>query len=197
MQVFNMDMIIPQPQFEHVPIDMHGYSIWRQMLSRWSSPPCFKLINNWDIVLADGLHVRVPSKFVTDFASTPRILWPLIAPDGPLYLGAIIHDFGYQHGYLLSVYTEGTPYMYESLQMREKYKDQFSTYIPVYVGMPQSFFDGLLRDITIFTTGATLEATEAYVALRVFGCHAWNNYREKGPGAYGQNSLKLPGVIND
>ena len=43
----------------------------------------------------DGIRVTVPSGFVTDFASTPRILWPLFPPAGPWTRAAILHDYLY------------------------------------------------------------------------------------------------------
>lgn len=39
--------------------------------------------------------VRVPSGFVTDFASIPRIFWSLLPPDGLYAYAAIIHDYLY------------------------------------------------------------------------------------------------------
>lgn len=39
--------------------------------------------------------VRVPSGFVTDFASIPRIFWSVLRPDGDYTYPAIIHDFLY------------------------------------------------------------------------------------------------------
>ena len=40
--------------------------------------------------------VRVPRGFVTDFASTPRVLWALIPPMGRYGKPAVIHDLLYQ-----------------------------------------------------------------------------------------------------
>lgn len=46
----------------------------------------------------------------------------------------------------------------------------------------------------IEVTGATFVAVVAKKVLGKFGDVAWNNYRKKGPGAYGENSLGLPGA---
>jgi len=188
-----MNMIIPQPIFGKVPIDMHGYSIWRQIISIWKNPPCFYLLEDWHVTLADGTEIVIPKGFITDFASIPRVLWPIIEPDGPLCVGSILHDFGYQHGYFLTLFKENVKYEEAALALRVSAPDKFGKYIPYYTDQPQIFFDGLLRDATIQLTGATVQAKEAYVALRGFGYRAWDNYRAKGPGAFGCNSLGLPG----
>ncbi len=40
-------------------------------------------------------HVTVPTGFVTDLASIPRVFWSLLRPDGDYVYAAIIHDFLY------------------------------------------------------------------------------------------------------
>lgn len=40
-------------------------------------------------------NVRVPVRFVTDFASIPRVFWSLLPPDGLYTYPAIIHDYLY------------------------------------------------------------------------------------------------------
>jgi len=43
----------------------------------------------------DGPAVVVPSGFVTDLASIPRVFWSLLPPDGAYTFPAIIHDYLY------------------------------------------------------------------------------------------------------
>jgi hypothetical protein len=45
----------------------------------------------------DGRLWQVPALFWTDFASIPRIVWPIVAPD-ELGYGPIPHDWGYYSG---------------------------------------------------------------------------------------------------
>ena len=41
--------------------------------------------------------IKVPAKFITDFASVPRFFWRLCPPTGKGYTGAaVIHDFLYR-----------------------------------------------------------------------------------------------------
>lgn len=43
--------------------------------------------------------IKVPRKFRTDFASVPRIFWPLVSPHGKQGKAAVIHDYLYSIGY--------------------------------------------------------------------------------------------------
>lgn len=43
--------------------------------------------------------IIVPNKFVTDLASVPRILWPILPPFGKYGKAAVLHDFLYASGY--------------------------------------------------------------------------------------------------
>jgi hypothetical protein len=40
-------------------------------------------------------NVKIPTGFVTDFASIPRIFWSILPPDGDYTYAAIIHDYLY------------------------------------------------------------------------------------------------------
>ena len=43
------------------------------------------------------VSVTVPSGFITDFASTPRILWPIFPPWDKYGKAAILHDYLYKY----------------------------------------------------------------------------------------------------
>lgn len=40
-----------------------------------------------------GITVTVPEHYVTDFASVPRLLWPIVPPTGPWCEAAVVHDY--------------------------------------------------------------------------------------------------------
>ncbi len=182
------------PKYRRLAYHLEGLPWWQQITTNLTTPPRLELLEDWTIDLADGLRIVVPKGFVTDGASIPRILWPIIPPFGPLLEGAILHDFGYQHGYLLARYYPEQVYNLASMAMRYRYPDIFTDTIPVYIGKPQRFFDELLRHVAIEFSGATVQAEVAFRALLIFGGNAWARYRDKGPAAYNQNSLFLPGV---
>ncbi|MDD3814444.1 MAG: DUF1353 domain-containing protein [Desulfocapsaceae bacterium] len=187
-------MTVPDPKYRRVKYQLQGLSWWQQIIMVWKNPPRLELLEDWIITLPGGLQVIVPKGFITDGASIPRLLWWIISPFGPLLEGAILHDFGYQHGYLLSPFIVTQVYCLRSMEMRFRHGGLFEHMIPVYVGHQQKFFDELLRFVTIEANGATVQAWTAYCALRIFGIVAWKNYRKHGPGAYNSNSLNLPGV---
>lgn len=189
-----MSMIIPEPKFEQVRYNLQGLSWWQQLLRAWKTPPRLRLTEDWVLQLADGLTIIIPAGFETDGASVPRLLWFLMPPFGVLLKGAILHDFGYQHGYLLAVYVHGNAYNLRSHEMHWQYNIRLRNRIPVYIGQDQRFFDGLFKKVVIETTGAAAQATIAYAMLRCFGDLAWMRYRVYGPGAYNSNSLNLPGL---
>ena len=157
-----------QPAYEDVSIFRQ---LWNQ-LTFHQTPQRFKLAADWTIPFpGEKTTILIPKGFITDFASIPRPLWPWIAPGGPLYVWAIVHDFAYQFGFLWD---------YGTTQ--------------VFAGKGHQFFDAMLRDGTIRDTGCRLEAEEAYVALIAFGGITWNKYRALGPSAFYTNSLGLPGM---
>ena len=52
--------------------------------------------------LGSGVIITIPAGFITDFASSPRIFWPIVSPWGKWGKAAIVHDYLYQnHGEIL------------------------------------------------------------------------------------------------
>ena len=50
-----------------------------------------------DVELASGFNVvEIPAGFVTDFASIPRALWPVLPPTGKYGKAAVVHDYLYR-----------------------------------------------------------------------------------------------------
>jgi len=189
-------MIIPDPKLVPVNNDLHGKLFWQRFNILKDTPPRFRLTEDWLVTLDDGTQTVVPHNFETDFASTPRWFWALpgFSPSGPLLWGAILHDFGYQYGYLLAIRTCGVSYPEASHCLRERFPAKFAGLMPVAVGYRQEYFDDLLRQVTIEKTGAEFVASAAHKVLGWFGGTVWGKYRRKGPAAYNTNSLGLPGV---
>jgi hypothetical protein len=55
----------------------------------------YQLINSIKIELSNKDIITIPSGFIWDLASVPRILWSLLPPDGDFTLGFLIHDYLY------------------------------------------------------------------------------------------------------
>ncbi|MDX5979606.1 DUF1353 domain-containing protein [Vreelandella alkaliphila] len=63
-----------------------------------SANPMFITVGTGQFRARDGRTIEVPEGYVTDFASTPRILWTVMPPHGGLMLASLPHDWGYSHG---------------------------------------------------------------------------------------------------
>ena len=52
-----------------------------------------------------GTIICIPTRFLTDFASSPRAFWPLgMDPVGILQISSLVHDFGYRHNFYIDQY---------------------------------------------------------------------------------------------
>lgn len=184
----------PSPHFDYILPDTKGKNAWERFCIVCTVPPRFKIVHDWVVELSDGTIIIIPKGFITDGASIPRVFWSIISPTGPLFLASILHDFAYQHGYLLTLdidrmFEDGRNILFYKTHIKN-----FKNYAPIYVLQSQRFFDAMLRDVTIDLTDVKFQSNAAYYALGLAGFIAWNRYRKKGPSAYNSNSLGLPGV---
>lgn len=61
--------------------------------------PIYKILEKFSYELGgkgSGLYIDVPEGFCTDFASVPRIFWPICPPDGRHGKAAVVHDYMYR-----------------------------------------------------------------------------------------------------
>lgn len=63
---------------------------------------------------SDGFHASVPVGYDTDFASVPRILWPILPPTGSYTKAAVLHDWLYWEG--LTTRAEADAYFLEAMR---------------------------------------------------------------------------------
>jgi hypothetical protein len=49
------------------------------------------------VMLSNKKTLSIPSGFEWDLSSVPRVLWPLLPPNGDFIIGALIHDYLYQN----------------------------------------------------------------------------------------------------
>jgi hypothetical protein len=62
----------------------------------------YRLLEGFDYHVGDYPSdeiISVPKGFITDFASSPKILWPILPPRGEYGKAAVIHDYCYFIGY--------------------------------------------------------------------------------------------------
>jgi hypothetical protein len=60
------------------------------------SSRCFRLTEDFTYLSAVGA-ITVPSGFVTDGASIPKIFWSILSPFGDYFAAAVIHDYLYSN----------------------------------------------------------------------------------------------------
>lgn len=56
---------------------------------------CWRIITAVDYKTKAGELIVVPSSTITDLASVPRVLWPILPPFGRYTAAAVIHDWLY------------------------------------------------------------------------------------------------------
>ena len=114
---------------------------------------------NWRLIRAvayktdAGETVEIPVAFVTDFASIPRIFWPILPPAGdagdPYDLAAVPHDRLYSHRKIRRA--DGT----------ER-------------AITRAEADALFHEILLYVGVTRWKAWVMYHAVRAFGWTVWN-----------------------
>lgn len=100
----------------------------------------------------DGWRIVVPTGFVTDFASIPRVLQVIIPPRGVYNRPAVVHDFLYNKAPI------------------DPMTDKRCT---------QARADSIIKEACENCDNRTSQRWAIYLGLRAGGSVAWNNYRVK------------------
>jgi hypothetical protein len=130
-----------------------GKNIFSQFKGWLWDARAYELTDDFFFILSDGQTVYIPKGFRTDFASSPRMLWPLgMDPVGVLLIPSLIHDFGYRHGF----YLEGSGKRIVATTLWEK-------------GDHDHLFREISDDVNDFKAPGWL----AVAALGIFGWPAW------------------------
>ncbi|HAF44718.1 MAG TPA: phage tail protein [Gallionellaceae bacterium] len=77
-------------------------------MSTFTTPANLRMLDNfkWELLTPFQYHIgnlpsddviEVPAGFVTDLASTPRLLWTILPPHGQYAKAAILHDYLYDN----------------------------------------------------------------------------------------------------
>lgn len=118
----------------------------------------YVLVKDFIYIRQNGEKILVPKGFCTDFASVPRVFWPLgLDPQGILMIPSIPHDFAYRHDFYLN-------------ENREK----------IYERKGKRFHDKLFREISIDVNEMYTPSYLSILALDVFGYFAWKKYKRDG-----------------
>jgi hypothetical protein len=98
--------------------------------------------------------LTVPTGFVTDFGSIPRIAWPFIAKNGPWDAGTVFHDWLYENLGKVRVYQSWLD-SWQELELTRKDADM------------------VLLEFMEFMKVEEMAKTEIYRAVRTFGRSHW------------------------
>lgn len=101
----------------------------------------------------------VPEGFVTDFASVPRFLWPLLPPYGRHGRAAVVHDWLYLQRPEVTTRARGV--MFRDL-------------------MPRRDADGIFRRIMIESGVPRWKAWLLWAGVRLGGWRSWGKRRTRG-----------------
>lgn len=99
--------------------------------------------------------VVIPDGFITDFASVPRFLWPLLPPTGPYGKAAVVHDWLYQ---------------FPQLMIPEQPKTRV---------INRAEADSILNEAMEVLEVGKMIRWSIYSGVRVGGWKPWDWYREK------------------
>jgi hypothetical protein len=85
--IFFTDKDNNKVEFDVIPV-MPAMKDWRLQVN----------VHYSGMIKGKAIHVEVPMGFITDFASIPLLLQPIVGkPTGRHGVAAVVHDYGYAH----------------------------------------------------------------------------------------------------
>ena len=99
-------------------------------------------------------HIIVPAGFETDYASIPRILWPILSPWGNYREAAVVHDYLYQNIGKIKTPTS-------------------------FVCYNRKACDKIFLLAMLLSNVSTIKAKTLYHGVRLGGWKTWNNYKKR------------------
>lgn len=121
----------------------------------------FELLEDWRYRRWANKVILIEKGFVTNFASIPKLFRNIYSPIGILLLASLIHDHGYQYGYIIIEFEiDGKRYTEKLVGNRK-------------------FFDDLFERIATISYPRNKKAIAfASACLKIGGFVAWNKCRE-------------------
>ena len=163
-------MKIETPIVRRVRIPTKGKP-WYRRQWRLLKPLMWEVMQPWTFILPEiklhfyklvlsGQKIIIEKGFIFDGASVPRILWwiPGLSPVGILLIPGLIHDYIYKNGCLEGPDSSG-------------YIVVFSIY--------RRLADAIFLQVGKYINGVIGIDYIAWLAVRLFGWHAWNKHRKE------------------
>ena len=104
--------------------------------------------------------VFIPCGFKTDFASTPRILWPIFPPMGKYTAAAVVHDFLYRYP-----------------QRKEYLTEEFGVYLAS--AYNRGDCDNIFREAMEVLSVSRMTRWMMWSGVRTGGWVTWRKYRKE------------------
>jgi len=174
------------PDVTPIPARTKGLPWWKATWNFLTVPTFWRLDSDYAYRLVDGTWVLFRRGFSFDGTTTPRVFWPLINPDGILFIPALPHDQAYRHGCLYRIddnivfITHAQQEVYENHSLGI-YDTDFTCALklsPYMQGASRGFWDETFYDEGNAVNGMRPINYAAWLALKVFGGFAWNKWRK-------------------
>lgn len=116
----------------------HSKLIVESLGTRWKLKKSFKFYYSDCLIRID---IEVPKGFITDFASTPRILYSLLPPTGVYNKATVLHDYLYDINCTTSLTRkEADKFFLQALEVLEVPKlIRYLMWVGVRIGGAKSF----------------------------------------------------------
>ena len=132
----------------------------------------------WIVEKGKGLYITVPAYFITDGASIPRTLWPVIGHPfkADVFQAAVVHDFLYQRTGEIITYQKlkdikmASDYIKKIEQVGwDKYKVEFH----------REGCDRILKEGALILGTNRVKAHTIYTGVRSGGWYTWWKYKRR------------------
>jgi len=150
----------------HFPILRAVYKVapkrswWQKIIKFFTYHRWYEFMSDYILwVPSIDKYAFIPTSFVCDNASVPKVLSSLFNSDGMLLLGSYFHDFGYRYQGLFVV--------------------DMSTGELVFVTLNKKEFDRIFKDLCIYESGFKKASWIASTGLKLFGFIGWKQNRKR------------------
>ena len=154
---------ISMPKVEPIQYPIQTGNVFKRTWHWFCYTRRWVVLEDWYFTLPNGDVIMIPAGFEFDGASVPKPFRGIISPVGPMFLGGLIHDYGYRYDKLIGVRydEEGNEILYD--------------YHP---NAGKLYWDKLFMDVGKQISGLRVVSSVCWSAVRVGGFIAWKNHRK-------------------
>jgi len=158
-------MDLTPPVVQPLPLDLSGKGFFSRIWALLSFVRKWRVVEDYFLYIPWlGITIFIPAGFVLNFASVPRVLWPVMSPTGHLLLGSIPHDFGFCYGGLILWHDRKKAFVFREY--------------------PRGFLDALLIDITKCVTRSSVVGNLVHAFMYSASWGPWLKNRKKNASVF-------------